>query len=154
MMRYATPLLLAGLAALALSACGSDDVTRKFGTSREGQEEVRASALPPLSVPPVLAQRPPRAGARPPDDAAIAGSAGTPSVGAPPVTPGQDALIEAAGPSAPANIRERVDRDAQIERQDPGFTDALLFGPPETRQSAGGEPIVQHGSKSWLGSIF
>ena len=149
MMRHAIPVLFAGLAALALASCGNEDATRTFGTSRTGQDEIQARSLPPLSVPPALAQRPPRAGARTPDD-----SAAYPPDQAGSVTSGEGALVDAAGPSAPANIRERVDRDAQIEHQNPGFTDNVLFGQPGAGQSAAGEPIIQHGGKSWLDSIF
>jgi len=71
------------------------------------------------------------------------------------LSPGQGALLDASGPSAPSNIRQRIDQDAQIRRQDQGFTDELLFSPPGPRQSAVGEsPMIQQGGKSWLGSIF
>jgi Protein of unknown function (DUF3035) len=153
MIQPATPFLLAGLAALALSACAADDATRKFGTTRDGPDEVRVTSRPPLSVPPLLAQRPPRAGAPRADEAAPADL--TAENGREPVSPGQGALLDAAGPSAPPNIRQRVDQDAQLRRQDQGFTDELLFSPPGAGQSVGGEaPIIQQGGKSWLGGLF
>jgi hypothetical protein len=152
MMRGANLLLLAGLAALTLSGCGTSDSTRTFGTSRDGSGDVSVASRPPLSVPPVLAQRPPRPGApRIDETAADSGLDSRQGV----VSPGQDALVESAGPSAPANIRQRIDQDAQIRRQNQAFTDELLFGPPGERQSAGAEaPMIQQGGKSWLGSIF
>ena len=153
MNRIATPTLLACLAGMPLLGC-SDDAVRKFGTTREGLEEVRVTPRPALSVPPVLMQRPPRAGAAPADDAAPpAAAAKTDHEAA--VSPGQDALLSASGPSAPSNIRQRVDQDAQIRRQDSAFTDELVFSTPGVRQTVEGRaPTIEQGGKSWFSSIF
>lgn len=158
MIRPAFPLLVAGLLTLAAAGCGSDNATRTFGTTRDGQDELRSTPRPPLSVPPVLAQRPHRLAEqgteRNPAEPTGPVVAGTGGAGAgDDVSAGQGALIDAAGPSAPANIRQRVDQDAQIQNPDQAFTDELLFGPSGPRRTAGG-PIIQHDSKSWLGSIL
>jgi len=140
-------LILGGLAALAVAGC-SDTPSRKFGATRSGTDEIRVTGQPPLSVPPLLIERPAHPGA-PAEDSAPSNA---PVASAAPVTPGQGALIDAAGPSAPGNIRQRVDQDAQIRQQDENLTDALLFGQP-SRQT-GDSSIIKGGSKSWIGSIF
>jgi Protein of unknown function (DUF3035) len=168
MIRLAFPILVAALVPLALGGCGNDNATRTFGTTRDGQDELRSEPRPPLSVPPVLTQRPQRLAERGaadpatsgvalnrPEPEAAAGGPGSGSRGEPgeDVSAGQGALIDAAGPSAPANIRQRVDQDAQIQKPDQAFSDELLFGPSGPRRTAGG-PIIEHESKSWLGSIL
>ncbi|MGJ8505885.1 DUF3035 domain-containing protein, partial [Glaesserella parasuis] len=40
---------------------------------------------------------------------------------------GQDALVQQAGPAAPANIRSQVDAEAAKERPNQSLTDRLLF---------------------------
>ena len=42
-------------------------------------------------------------------------------------SPGQEALIAAAGPPAPANIRREVDAEAAKEASDTSLTDKLMF---------------------------
>lgn len=140
-------LILGGLAALALGGC-SDNPSRNFGATRNGVNEIRVTGQPPLSVPPLLIHRPPRPGQAPDDSQA----SDAPLSSGAQVSAGQDALIGAAGPTAPANIRQRVDQDAQIRQQDQGMTDALLFGQPSHQAGAGA--IIQGGSKSWMDSIF
>ena len=44
------------------SACAGDNDTRKFGTTRDSPDEIQVRSRPPLSVPPLLTQRPPRPG--------------------------------------------------------------------------------------------
>ncbi len=142
-------LALSGLAVLAAAGC-SDTGVRHFGTAAAPGNEVRAMAPPPLSVPPSLSDRPRHRGA-PSDDQAVAVAPDTGETA--PVSAGQDALLEAAGPSAPADIRRRVDQDQQIRHHDQAFTDQLLFGQPGGT-AAGQAPLIQSGSKSWLDSIF
>ncbi|MBV9653888.1 MAG: DUF3035 domain-containing protein [Acetobacteraceae bacterium] len=149
-MKLRLPFVLVASSAAMLAGCSETGV-RHFGTTRDGASELRASAPPPLSVPPSLVDRPRRAGA-PADEPAAAGSESA-SGEAAPVSAGQDAIIEAAGPSAPADIRRRVDQDQQIRNHDEEFTDRLLFGQPDG-QAGSQEPLIQSGSKSWLGSIF
>jgi hypothetical protein len=150
MARFAASCFVAGLAALAVSAC-SDDATRNFGTTRNGPDQPQVALRLPLSVPPLLTQRPPRLGAPPNDTGAPTN--GTAEDAA--VSPGQGALVDAAGPAPPSNIRQRVEQDAQVRHQDQAFTDELLSSPPGPRQNAGGTaPTIQQGGKSWLGSIF
>ncbi|MBV8092762.1 MAG: DUF3035 domain-containing protein [Acetobacteraceae bacterium] len=138
-------LLLAGVATV-LSACGSDKV-RTFGVNPDGTDEVRVRTPPPLSVPPLLSQRPPRPGA-PADDGAGGGAGGSE-----PASPGEESLLDAAGPSVPDTIRARIDRDAQVQAGDRSLTDRVLFS--QEGHPPGSPPMIQRGGGgSWFGSIF
>lgn len=129
--RATTPLLLAAL--LGLTGCGSD-LARTFGLQRDTPDEFIVTARAPLSMPPSYMINPPRPGAsRPqeigarnateatlvPQSSLITAAAGT--------SAGQQALVQAAGPAAPADIRSRVDAQAAIDSPGPGFTDKLMF---------------------------
>jgi hypothetical protein len=93
------------------------------------------------------------------------------------MSPGQQALVQQAGPPAPDNIRQRVDRDAALAATDRSFTDTLMFWrtPPKpgvvvdpTRESQrirtnaalgqsqeqGETPIIQRKQKSFWDSIL
>jgi hypothetical protein len=90
---------------------------------------------------------------------------------------GQQALVAAAGPAAPQDIRARVDSESQLDRPSVSFTDRLMFWksppPPGTvvdaqresqrlRQDAalgqslqtGDTPIIQRKRQGLFGSIF
>jgi hypothetical protein len=95
-----------------------------------------------------------------------------------PPTPGQQALVEAAGRPPPADIRSRVDNDASLDAPSRSFTERLMFwqdsSPPGTpvdpareaarlRQNAalgqsnanGDTPIIQRKSKgNWFTNLF
>jgi hypothetical protein len=171
---------------LVLSACSSTDETlRTFGLVRDPPDEYTVTTRAPLSVPPDFALRPPAPGASRPQelaqrdqarlslvpDAAIAPAnpaAATPS-------PGQQALLEQAGPTPPANIRNRLDADAMLDK-DPGLTDRLMFWKPSDRtavvdaaqesqrlhrnaalgapETTGDTPIIQPKSTGWLSGLF
>jgi hypothetical protein len=168
---------------LALSACSSGDVVRSFGLTRDAPDEFQVTTRAPLSMPPDFTLRPPEPGAaRPqemsqrdqaqatlvPDTALGSGSGGD--------SAGQQALVEQAGPAAPADIRRRVDADSALDAGDPTLVDRLMFwrkstAPVEidagaeaqrlranaaTGQSpvAGDTPIIQPKKSSFLGSIF
>ncbi len=152
MIRLRSLTMLAGLAAVAAAGC-SDTGVRHFGTAAPGGGEIRAVAPPPLSMPPSLSERAIRPDAARDEAPAQASAETAPDATTAPVSPGQGALVEAAGPSAPANIRQRVEQDRQIRHHDEAFTDQLLFG--QTPNAAGAQaPLIQSGSKSWLDSIF
>ncbi len=126
--------LLAGV--LALGACSGDELTRNFGLVRDAPDEFTVSTRAPLSMPPDYTLRVPRPGVSRPQEqtsrsaaeaalapqAALAGNAAT--------TPGQLALLGAAGTQAPRDIRDRIDQDASVERADRGFVDRLMFWRP------------------------
>lgn len=174
---------LALLGLLPLAACG-DDLSRTIGLSRDAPDEFTVTTRAPLSMPPDYALRPPRPGASRPQelserqqaeatlapDVALQGAqTGT--------SPGQQALLGAAGPSAPRDIRNQVDADAQLDQRGRSFTDRLMFWkpapPPGTavdparesqrlRQNAalgqapasGDTPIIQRRRQGILDSLF
>ncbi len=155
------------LAVVALGAC-TEYGTRSYGVGRGGQEQTRVTSPAPLSLPPILTEARAAADAPPAEGGAVArGSDGTatgpgaarrtpaspPTSGAPPSS-GEESLLDASGPSAPGDIRQKVDQDAQLGRAAPGYSDALLFGPTGPRV-AGQAPIIQReGRGSWLDAIF
>jgi hypothetical protein len=181
-LRRFLPLL--GLASLA--ACGNtQDVVRTFGLTRDAPDEFRVTTRAPLSMPPDFTLRPPQPGAeRPqelsqrdqaqatlvPDSVLAPAAAGAPS-------PGQQALLQSAGPAAPADIRRRLDADQQRVGNNQSLTDRLMFWkaptPPgvvvdptkETERlranaalgdkpSVGDTPIIQPTKPGFFGSLF
>ena len=182
-MRTKPILLLSCL--LGLAACSGDELTRTFGLTRDAPDEFQVTTRAPLSMPPDFSLRAPRPGAvRPqeltqreqaegvlaPDTLLNTQPRGTGSAG-------QQALVSAAGPSAPANIRAEVDRDAALDTPSRSFTDRLMFWqsapPPGTpvdpvreaarlRQNAalgqnpesGDTPIIQRKRRGIFSGLF
>ncbi|HSZ88526.1 MAG TPA: DUF3035 domain-containing protein [Acetobacteraceae bacterium] len=133
------------LSVLLLVACSDDSMTRNFSLSRDNAPETIASTQMPLSVPPQLATRPSRPGAimpkegdtQPADQAA--GSAG------------QDALVEAAGPAAPADIRNTINENSGLVYPGPGFVDQLMAWTPPP----GYTPVITQAPKGgWFSRMF
>jgi len=126
------PLLLAAL--LGLSACG-DSLSRSFGLAHDTPDEFAVTTRAPLSMPPDYMLRPPQPGASRPQEptaTAAAASALSPqailqSTAPAGVTPGQQALLQAAGAPAPADIRNKVEADAKADYPGESFTDKLMF---------------------------
>lgn len=128
-----TQFLAAALALLLLSGCG-EDASRTFGLQRDAPDEFQVTTRAPLSMPPDFALRPPRPGTPRAQDqtgpesaravlapqAALGGREAS-------VTPGTAALLDAAGPRAPADIRARVDQDSALDRPSRGVVDRLMF---------------------------
>jgi hypothetical protein len=122
------PLLLAG--------CG-DSMSRTFGLQRDAPDEFQVTTRAPLSMPPEFALRAPRPGAPRPQErsgpeaaqallspqAALAAGGGREAA----VSPGVAALLQAAGPRAPADIRAKVESDSNLDRPPPGMVDRLMF---------------------------
>jgi len=181
------PLLAATLAAACLGGCSN--VERSFGLTRDIPDEFTVETRAPLSMPPDYQLHPPQPGAARPQevssqaaaeaalapDSALSGATGGAANG--PATPGQQALVAQAGPSAPADIRARVDSEVALDRAPGSLTDRLLFwqssAPPGTvldataesrrlRQNAalgqpataGDTPIIQDKPKSSFLGIF
>ncbi len=129
-----TPFLAAALALLLLSGCGGDDVSRTFGLQRDSPDEFQVTTRAPLSMPPDFALRPPRPGmARAQDQTgpeaaqAVLAPQAALSAREAGVTPGTAALLDAAGPRAPADIRARVEQDSALERPSRTVVDRLMF---------------------------
>jgi hypothetical protein len=182
--RLLAALLLTGTA-LGLTGCGNGDtLSRTFGLTRDAPDEFMVTTRAPLSMPPDFSLRPPRPGAPRPmeqssrtqaEEALVPQTAlGTPQAGD---SPGQDALVQAAGPAAPAQIRQQVDADARMQEANKSFVSKLLFWqtppPPgivvdpqkeaqRLRENAalgenpetGDTPIIQPRKKGWLEGIF
>jgi hypothetical protein len=169
---------------LPLAGCDSGGLSRTFGLSRDAPDEFTVTTRAPLSMPPDFTLRPPRPGAPRPQEQSVQRQAeetlvpqtalGTP---APSSTPGEQALLEQAGPPVSNAIRQEINRDASVDSGDPGFVDKLLFWKrPETtavmvdpqkeaqrlRTNAalgdnpdnGETPIIQPARKGWLQSLF
>lgn len=124
---------LAGV--LGLVACSGDELSRTFGLSRDAPDEFQVTTRAPLSMPPDFTLRAPRPGARRPQElteqqqaqaALVPESINSTSQGVP-QTAGQEALVQAAGRAAPANIRAEVDNEAALDAPSRSFADRLMF---------------------------
>jgi len=185
MRKIPTRLLLCG-AVLGLSACGGDEnLSRTFGLVRDAPDEFRVTTRAPLSMPPEYTLRPPRPGAARPQELSErqqAEQALVPQLaleGSPTArqSVGQQALLSAAGPDAPQDIRAQVDQDASLDTGNRAFTEQLMFWRKPTEPgvavdpereakrlrenaalgqnvTAGDTPIIQRKRKSLLDSIF
>ncbi len=179
----AARLLPAMTLALALAGCGND-LSRTIGLTRDAPDEFTVTTRAPLSMPPDFSLRPPRPGASRPQELserqqAEATLSPTAALGGTPAgtSPGQQALISAAGPAAPRDIRNQVDSEAQLDQPGRSFTDRLMFWKPSppagtpvdaTRESqrlrqnaalgqsveSGDTPIIQRRQQGLLDSIF
>jgi hypothetical protein len=131
------------LIALTLAACSDDSLTRKYGLGRDAPPETMASTQMPLSMPPSLSMRPGRPGAPIPQaDQRQADQ----SVG----STGQEALVQAAGPAAPADIRTLINEHSGMIYPSPAFTEALMnWSPPP-----GYTPLTAPARKGWLSRLF
>ncbi len=181
--RLIGPLVVGG-PVLLLGGCSGDSLSRTFGLTRDAPDEYTVTTRAPLSMPPDYNLRPPRPGAARPQEQSQREQAaealvpqlalGTPQGG---VSPGQEALLEQTGPSAPADIRTRVDREANRENADDSFIDKVLYWrKPNTqgvqvdaqkesqrlRENAalgespdiGNTPIIQQKKEGWFTKLF
>lgn len=129
--------LAAAAGALALVGCSNEDLQRSFGLTREAPDEFVVTTRAPLVIPPDFSLRPPEPGApRPqeqtPSREAEAALVPQAALQAQPsadqaFTPGEQALIAAAGPPAPPDIRAKVDEEAAKEASNRKLTDDLMF---------------------------
>ena len=176
--------LLLGSTVILLAGCGNDNLSRAFGLTRDAPDEFTVTTRAPLSLPPDYNLRPPRPGmARPQEqtERQQAEEALVPqlALGAPKgsSSAGQTALIQEAGPSAPGDIRRKVDQDAHNAAADQGFVDKLLYWRKSDSQpvqvdaakesqrlrqnsalgqgpDAGSTPIIQQKPQGWFSSLF
>lgn len=172
------------LCGLLLTGCGGDSLSRTFGLTRDAPDEFTVTTRAPLSMPPDYNLRPPRPGAPRPQEQSSQQQAeealvpqlalGGPQGGS---SPGQEALLQQTGPSAPANIRSQVDQDAANGSASQGFIDKLLYwrkpdsevaqvDPAKESQrlrenaalgqgpGVGDTPIIQPRKQGWFNSLF
>ncbi len=179
-LRTALPML----AALPLLAGCGDDLSRSIGLSRDAPDEFTVTTRAPLSMPPDFALHPPRPGTSRPQELserqqAEAALSPATALSAPvsSSSPGQQALLSAAGPVPPRDIRNQVDAESQLDRPDRSFTDRLMFWKPKPQPgtpvdaqreskrlrqnaalgsaaNAGDTPIIQQRRQGILDSIF
>lgn len=117
---------------LGLAGCGGGDIARNFGFVRDAPDEFQVTTRAPLSMPPAYMLAPPQPGAVRPQEASTRAGISTlspqaallPAAG---TSAGQQALLNAAGPPAPANIRTTVNALAMADSPEPGMTDKLMF---------------------------
>jgi hypothetical protein len=169
---------------LPLAACSSGtNYARTFGLARDAPDEFRVTTRAPLSMPPDFALHPPQPGVSRPQEMTQRDQAAATLVpdtalssDNSAMSAGQQALLQQAGPAAPANIRNQVDSTADAAGQR-SLTDRLMFwksapgqgtvvdASKETQRlranaalgqspEIGDTPIIQPKSTGFLGSIF
>jgi hypothetical protein len=120
------PLLAAG--------CGHD-MERTFGLTRDAPDEFTVTTRAPLSMPPDYTLKAPQPGASRPQElsaqqaaeaalapgAVLGGNAGGPD------SAGQQALVAQAGPAAPADVREKIAAESNLDQPHQGLAASLLF---------------------------
>jgi hypothetical protein len=169
---------------LLLVGCDADKLTRTFGLTRDAPDEYTVTTRAPLSMPPEYNLRPPRPGAARPQEQSERTQAeealvpqmalGTPQAGD---SPGQDALVQQAGPPVSNDIRQRVDQDAKLDATNDSFVDKLLYWrKPDTAHAvvdpqreaqrlredaalgqspeSGETPMIQPRKQGWFQSLF
>ena len=138
---------LAGV--LALAACSGDELTRTFGLTRDAPDEFQVTTRAPLSMPPDFTLRPPQPGASRPQEltqqqqaeAALVPETVNMGQQQTPPTPGQQALVQAAGRPAPPDIRTQVNREAALDQPSRSFADRLLFWRPAPPAGTAVDPV-------------
>jgi hypothetical protein len=184
---WAAPALpVLALVALLLAGCGTTDLSRTFGFTRDVPDEYTVTTQTPLSMPPEFNVRPPSPGAARPQqvstqrqaEEALVPQTALTGVPAGQASSGQAALVQAAGPAPPSNIRAEVNGEAAATaQQNQGFVDTLMFWrdtPPPgiavdpkreaqrikenaalgRSQDSGDTPIIQPAKKGWLEGLF
>lgn len=176
--------LLLGGALILMTGCTGDKLARTFGLTRDSPDEYTVTTRAPLSMPPDYNLRPPRPGAPRPqeqserqqaEEALVPQTALNAPEGSP--SAGQAALIQEAGPPAPADIRHKIDDDARYANNDDSFVDKVLYWRKPNNQpvqidaqkeaqrlrenaalgeppNVGETPIIQQKKQSWFNSLF
>jgi hypothetical protein len=127
------PVPFACVLVAALGACSSD-VERTFGLTRDAPDEFTVTTRAPLSQPPDYTLTPPHPGATRPQEltaqqAAEAALAPDTALSPPggPDSAGQQALLAASGPPAPADIRQKINAEQGLDAPRQGLTERLMF---------------------------
>lgn len=123
--------------AIALTGC-SDETKKTFGLEANPPDAFAVGTQPPLSLPPELGTLPPPNPGQPRPQQINAAQAGanvispenaiTPAPSTP--TPGEQALLQQAGPTPPAGIRAEVNQNALIASKPPGFVANVMGNGP------------------------
>jgi hypothetical protein len=174
------------VSALTLAGCGGGGgLARTFGLTRDAPNEFTVTTQAPLSMPPDFALRPPEPGAPRPMEQSESKQAeealapqtalAAPQTG---LSPGQQALVQEAGPPVAPGIRQEVNQEAHAQAAaNDSFMNHLLFWrrptPPgivvDPRKEAqrlredaalgqspevGDTPIIQPRKKGWFEDLF
>jgi hypothetical protein len=154
---------------LLLAACGGTDgnAQRSFGLVRDTPDEFEITTVAPLSIPPGVALSPPAPGApRPQEQSARqqAEAALLPQIELNPAaadSKGQDALVRAAGPPAPGDIRLELAKDKVAPRLlnvvvDPAREAARLAADKAHGRSplVGETPVIKPASGGLFGGLL
>ncbi len=123
--------------ALALAGCG-EDTKKEFGLEANPPDAFQVGTEAPLSLPPELGQlQQPNPGEPRPQqvDAAQAGAnivSPQNAITPPPstTTPGEQALLEQAGPAPQGDIRAQVNQNAMVASKPQGFVSQLVGSGP------------------------
>jgi hypothetical protein len=170
--------------AATLAGCSGDQFGRTFGFIHDAPDEFTVTTRAPLAMPTSFTLPPPHPGVGRPQETSERTQAelalvpqmalGGPAEGS---SPGQQALVQAAGPAVAPDIRTEVDQEARADRPSEGITDKLLFwrkSPPPgivvdpqkeaqrlrenaalgQSQETGDTPIVQPKKRAWLEGLF
>ncbi len=131
--------LAAVVVALALGTAGCAGVSKALGSGKSSPDEFAVVTKAPLVIPPDFSLRPPRPGARRPQERDAAQEAANAVFGGSgPVTAaqtdGERMLLESAGAQdADNSIRDLVDSEFYtIQRTNTGFANKILFWQGET----------------------
>jgi hypothetical protein len=176
---------LLAVAAAPLMSCSGNDLGRSLGFIRDAPDEFTVTTRAPLAMPTNFNLPPPRPGATRPQEQSERAKAELALVpqmalggqAASGTSPGQQALVQAAGPPVSSAIRSEVDQEAARDKPRQTIADRLLFWrkPPQPgivvdprkeeqrlRENAalgqnpdsGETPIVQPKQRAWLEGIF
>jgi DUF3035 family protein len=176
--------LLCLLAAPCLTGCSGQELTNTLGLTRDAPNEFTVTTRAPLAMPSQFTLPPPDPGAARPQEQSERRKAEEALVPATALatgpresSPGQQAIVQAAGPPAPPDIRTEVNAESALDKPRQTFTEQLMFWkkpPPAgtvvdpTREAqrlrenaalghsveTGDTPIVQPKRKTLLGDIF
>jgi hypothetical protein len=182
--RHCTTVLALATSAAVLAGCSGDSISRTLGFVRDAPDEFTVTTRAPLAMPTSFTLPPPHPGAARPQEISERTQAelalvpqmalGSPDAGS---SPGQEALVQAAGPPATPAIRTAVDEDPSLNQQPQSLGDKLMFWrkppPPGVvidpekeaqrlrensalgqSQETGDTPIVQPKKRAFLEGIF
>jgi hypothetical protein len=119
----------------ALQGCGNEKLMSTLGLTRDAPDEFRVTTRAPLSMPADFDLPTPRPGASRPQELserqqaeqALVPSLALENTAAASPTPGQDALVAAAGPQPTPDIRARVDAEAVQDADQRTLVQRMLF---------------------------